>query len=1109
MRNKKIVAQLAALSLVFGMAGVGTSWADEIIIDGKVPTILDPATGNDVTDSTTWLTKNEDGSFTVSNRDVKGAWIYNNAKLIANNVNFTDGGDYFAEVGPENGSTFIMNGGSIQTTDMRFSASTGSTAIINDAKVTTGAFANNSEVTLKNCTTTGSILYAGNEYPEENEDGTFDKTPLEEGVPEGRLTIDGGAAHVNNVLVQNKAQFTVKNGATLDLTGDTSAWDKELVEATGITNKGNITVRAWGPNTESAEKENNKHINQLDQASTFKVTGKSTVKADTIDLQGNTPGKDDKTGKEIINRAKFIAEGNSNVTVNNMNIGKYGYSNFNDSQLTVNGKLSIESIGKDDGYDKPYGLEFIGGSANLNEVSVTKYGELGFSSAAVTAKNVTVDNSSVESCDGTFQADVVNLANDSELDFYDGVNAKIGQLTADNSGVYLGNLTDENGKESKGTPNVTISQMTLKNNSDFLLEKGSLHSDTMTLTENATAKFRNGVKADIGQLTADASHVYLTADSENEPNISISQMTLKNNSGLVLEKGTVNSDVIQMDDSSIDIQGVGTLIAKKMTLNNTTLSLHGIENTVATYDLGSIGLYDVTKDGVKVDVTDKLEMNGGTLIVNDGSKLTTQKTALTGNSAIEVSGTNSTYTISGSANDDNVIDAGSQINAIKGGTVNVEKDTAIKASIGEGNKINTIISADKDSTVSMGQNTRLVIKDAKANVKYNVKDVVDNKGNSVGEKQFSEFYGDTIFTKSTGKVNPDGTITLENNEAALAQTSMTPHLAIAAFNSTGALNTFFKSAFNATGATQESGNNALDHATGAAEMAGVTHGTYGFAEDLSGMVAAHKADGQGIWAQYLRQDKKVDGFKVGGRDAKYDVKYNGFLIGGDFATSETSRTGIAFAYADGNNTSKDGIYTKNDTKYYGGDIYHQFTAGGIQYKADIGYIKSENDLKQIQLGTTITGSTDGNTFFAGIRGEKEIALGASSLTSYAGLRFYRVHTGDFTDSLGMKHETENANIWNLPIGVIYRHEVQNGNWNVTPVAELGYNFVMGDKDTKETVRFGTAADTFAFDIGESSFIGRLGVEANNGTWTLGGGYRYQKGSDTQSNQWYLQAGFHF
>lgn len=266
MKSKKMLAQIAAFSLVFGMTGVVSSWADEIYIDGQTAYIYDPVTGANLSDSATWLTKNEDGSFTVSNRDVKGACNNNHSTLIANNVNFIDGGDHFAEVGPSYYSTFIMNGGSIQTTDMRFSADSGSTAIINHAKVTTGAWSNNSVVTLKDCTTSGSVLYAGNAYPEEKEDGTLDNADVAAGLHEGQMTIDGGTAHVNNVLVQNKGLFTVTNGAVLDLTGDTSAWDKESVEASGITNRGNLTVRAWGPSTATAERSNNDYINQLDQA---------------------------------------------------------------------------------------------------------------------------------------------------------------------------------------------------------------------------------------------------------------------------------------------------------------------------------------------------------------------------------------------------------------------------------------------------------------------------------------------------------------------------------------------------------------------------------------------------------------------------------------------------------------------------------------------------------------------------------------------------------------------------------------------------------------------------------------------------------------------------
>lgn len=430
----------------------------------------------------------------------------------------------------------------------------------------------------------------------------------------------------------------------------------------------------------------------------------------------------------------------------------------------------------------------------------------------------------------------------------------------------------------------------------------------------------------------------------------------------------------------------------------------------------------------------------------------------------------------------------------------------------------TIITADANSKVDVRKGSLYIAKAKKDGTVYDVsaaiKSGTENKGND-----FAKIYGDSRRTKAVEK-DANGNYTFKSNIDEIAKNSPIYNILNEADKNEGKLAEFAEFMDKAFGegtfgegmtdAQQNAlANNALEHAAAIAEMAGVTHGTYGFAQDFSGMIANHKGEGSGIWANYLRQDKKVDGFQVAGRKAKYDVKYNGFLIGSDLISDENSRTGIAFAYADGSHTEKDGVTGKNDTKYYGGDVYHHFTAGGIQYKADIGFIKSDNDLEQTQLGRTIKGSVDGNAFFAGIRAEKEIALGASSLTPYAGLRYYRIHTGDFTDSLGMKHETENANLWNLPVGVEFRHEVKNGSWSLTPVAEIGYNFAMGDKDTKETVSLGGAADTFSFDIGESAFLARLGVEAENSTWTLGGGYRYQKGSDTQSNQWYIQAGYRF
>lgn len=387
MKSKKLLAQIAAFSLVFGMTGVVSSWADEIYIDGQTAYIYDPVTGENLSDSATWLTKNENGSFTVSNRDVKGACNNNHSTLIANNVNFIDGGDYFAEVGPSYYSTFIMNGGSIQTTDMRFSADSGSTANINHAKVTTGAWSNNSVVTLKDCTTSGSVLYAGNAYPEEKEDGTLDNADVAAGLHEGQMTIDGGTAHVNNVLVQNKGLFTVTNGAVLDLTGDTSAWDKESVEASGITNRGNLTVRAWGPNTATAERSNNDYINQLDQASTFSVTGKSTVKTDTLMVAGNI------YDGHIDTALLQVKDGS--IEANQATFGQYSSGNFDQAKLAVNGNLTIQGNGVYDA-DGKWTSSDVYGNVTVNDSQVNVAGHVTIDGGNLSIKGSTIKTGSEE-----------------------------------------------------------------------------------------------------------------------------------------------------------------------------------------------------------------------------------------------------------------------------------------------------------------------------------------------------------------------------------------------------------------------------------------------------------------------------------------------------------------------------------------------------------------------------------------------------------------------------------------------------------------------------------------------------------------------------------------
>lgn len=362
MKSKKMLAQIAAFSLVFGMTGVVSSWADDIILDGTTAKTYNDAIS---------LVKNEDGSFTVNNQNVKGVLLQNGSKLTANNVNFINGGDRSSEISVDTGSTLIVNGGSIKSDQDAFNVNDGSKAEVNNAKVTTGAWANNAAITLKNSKTSGNWLYAGNAFPEND----HDKGNVAEGLPVGSITIDGGRATMKNVLVQNKGQFNVTNGAVLDVTKDTSATNSEWEQpATGIKKGGEIVVRAWGPNTAQAEKGNSRTdpVNKLDQVSTLAVNG-ATVMANKLTVEGKVANDISYTEK-----AAFTAK-NSTVEVKQATFNEYARGEIDNTKLNVNGDLTIKGNGTYDG--NGWTFADTDGNVTVNDSAVNVTGKVAIDGA--------------------------------------------------------------------------------------------------------------------------------------------------------------------------------------------------------------------------------------------------------------------------------------------------------------------------------------------------------------------------------------------------------------------------------------------------------------------------------------------------------------------------------------------------------------------------------------------------------------------------------------------------------------------------------------------------------------------------------------------------------
>ena len=310
---------------------------------------------------------------------------------------------------------------------------------------------------------------------------------------------------------------------------------------------------------------------------------------------------------------------------------------------------------------------------------------------------------------------------------------------------------------------------------------------------------------------------------------------------------------------------------------------------------------------------------------------------------------------------------------------------------------------------------------------------------------------------------------------------------------------------------------ALNSVANMGELAGVNHGTYSMSNQMTDAVADHLSiathgeQDKDIWAHYIHNKEDIDGMDFGGVDGSYEAQYNGIVVGSDLYKNGKTTAGIALSYADGNiNGSNFASSTKNEAEYYGASLYGRIDNGDSAILGDISYMHSDNDITQNNSGHEITASADADAFSIGIRAEQAYKAGAGKFVPYAGIRYMHLGTGNYDNSLGMSYDADDQNLWLLPVGVTYSAEVQSGDWTVKPIAEVGYVWTMGDRDTDQTVSLNGASDTFGFETADSgSFIGRLGIEAEKSDVTYGLSYEYQKGDTVKANKWMVNLTYSF
>lgn len=270
--------------------------------------------------------------------------------------------------------------------------------------------------------------------------------------------------------------------------------------------------------------------------------------------------------------------------------------------------------------------------------------------------------------------------------------------------------------------------------------------------------------------------------------------------------------------------------------------------------------------------------------------------------------------------------------------------------------------------------------------------------------------------------------------------------------------------------------------------------------------------GGAIWAKYLHNSHDLDDMGSSFGPISADNDYDGIMVGADFARKGNFQSGIAFAYGDGDGS---GRVTKNDFDMWGVSLYGNVKNGDTNIIGDIGFSQSSNDIESNLWGQAYNADRDLDIFTMGIRAEKLYRNGDTQIVPYTGLRYMRVNPDDYSTTYNGKkafdYDTDNMNIWTLPIGVSLRNEtVTESGWNITPRLDLAYIWAFGDTDNDLTVNAGSGYDTLNYTVMDSgSFLGSIGVDFSNGDWTYGLGYSYQKGSHAENNRWFVNIDYNF
>ena len=257
-------------------------------------------------------------------------------------------------------------------------------------------------------------------------------------------------------------------------------------------------------------------------------------------------------------------------------------------------------------------------------------------------------------------------------------------------------------------------------------------------------------------------------------------------------------------------------------------------------------------------------------------------------------------------------------------------------------------------------------------------------------------------------------------------------------------------------------------------------------------VKSVNADGVNLWVDV----------KGGRRSAKrlygtsgYDLNLGGTVLGADVSPVENTRIGGAVIVGTGRGHAVNApLRVKNSADFVGLAAYGSRTLGDVHLSADAGFLRTKSKVTNVQAyGMSFNDDISSDTYTLGLRGEYVWRLGSVNLMPHLGIRWTQVRMDDY--KAGFKTDEDHLNVVTLPFGFGVAGSFGWQNWQLTPTADVSVNWSVGEKSAVSRVQYATMSQEVRTKVVDTAPVRiQAGLNAVNGSWTLGAGWNMGIGS---------------